>query len=119
MEPESSTYCTKIIFVRAGRCFKPLRTDQIVWIAAEGNYVHIHTTSERYTVRIALGALVELLAASELVRIHKSAAVNLFEVDRLENWFSGEMLVFLKNGLKLKMGRKYRQDLKLKVRFLV
>lgn len=119
MRVEAPAYCKEMVFVRSARSFKPLRTSDIVWICAEGNYVHIHTNAERYTVRVPLGTLIELLGSPFLVRIHKSAGVNLLEVERMENWFSGEMLVVLKNGQKLRMSRKYRQELKLQLRFLV
>ena len=56
-----------------------------------------------------------LINSTNIVRIHKSYAVNLFWVKEI---YKEELL--LRNGITLKIGKKYRQDvLKLSKEYLL
>ena len=107
-----------LLFIRVGKRVVPIATRQILWIAGAGNYARVHTTHGEYLARATLSSLVDLLDPSAFARIHKSTIVNLYEVAELRAWFSGEMLVVLKNGAQLKMSRKHRQELEQRLPFL-
>lgn len=88
-----------------------LRTDEIEWIAADGNYVRIHTAREEHLVRRTINELENTLNPDRFVRIHRSTIVNLDQVVRLSPAFSGTYYVHMKNGETLVLSRGYRTKL--------
>src|SRR5688572_6632709 len=92
-----------LLFVRSGKRLIPLKTREILWIGGAGNYARIHTEQGCYLVRATLTSLLEKLDEIEFLRIHKSTLVNVSAITELRSWFSGEMMVSLKNGVELKM----------------
>ena len=107
-----------LLFVKIGKRIVPVWTADIVWIAAAGNYVRLHTRTGTHLVRATLISLLEWLDAQRFVQIHKSVIVNLSAVVELQPWFSGEMRVVLEDGTMLKLSRTYRQLLETRIRFL-
>ena len=107
-----------LIMVKKGKTLVPVRPEQVLWIAAAGNYVSIHTDAESFTVRATLDSMLRTLRPDKFVRIHKSAVINLDALVELQPWFSGEMRVVLKDQTMLKLSRTYRQQLEKRLRFL-
>jgi two-component system, LytTR family, response regulator len=114
--PEETT--RKMLFVKAAGRFKPVANEDILWLEAAGNYTRIHTRTAQYTVRSTLVALLETLPADRFVRIHKSTVVNVNEIAFLESWFSGEMIVGLVDGTKLRMSRTFKTSFRARFPFL-
>src|SRR5262249_37478454 len=67
-----------------------VRTAEIDWVEAAGNYVKIHTGTRCHQVRDTLKALEAKLDPARFVRVHRSALVNVDSIQRLEPWFHGE-----------------------------
>lgn len=85
-----------------------VRTAEIDWIEAAGNYVKLHAGSRAPLVRETMSRLEETLDPGTFVRIHRSTIVNLDRVQEMEPWFSGEYLVTMADGTQLRMSRWYR-----------
>jgi two-component system, LytTR family, response regulator len=66
--------------VRVGRRIVVLRTAEVDWIEAEGNYARIHSGGRRYLLRQTLAGLEASLDPARFVRVHRSAIVS---VDRI------------------------------------
>ena len=106
------------MFIRANNRVIMLDMRDIKWFEAAGNYVKIHAAQNTYTVRQPLAEMEQLLNPSMFARIHRSTIVNLDHVKEFQPWFSGEMIVLMNDGTKLKLSRTYRQDFEARHRIL-
>ena len=88
-----------------------VRTVDIEWIEAYGNYVRLHTSEERALLRQPLRRLVEQLDPRRFCRIHRSAVVNLDCVEEMRPCETGDYVVQLRSGVRLKLSRVYRSEL--------
>lgn len=100
----------RLVVKSGGRVFF-LRTDEIDWIEAAGNYVRLHLSSESHLFRETMNALEARLDPQRFVRIHRSRIVNIERIQELQPWFNGEYAVILRNGTKLTLSRGYREKL--------
>jgi two-component system LytT family response regulator len=98
----------RLVIKSAGRVFF-VKTDEIDWIEAAGNYARIHVGSEAHLLRETMSALEEKLDGNKFVRIHRSTIVNLERIQELQPWFHGDYVVILRNGRQLTLSRGYRQ----------
>ncbi len=100
----------RLIVKSDGRLFF-LRTDEIDWIEAAGNYVRIHAGADVHLLRETMNAIEARLDAQMFMRIHRSRIVNMERVKELHPWFSGDFEVILRDGTKLMLSRRYRDKL--------
>ena len=99
------------IVVRTGGKVVFLRTDEILWVEAAGNYVRLHTTSEAHVLRESMKNMEAKLDPDMFVRIHRSAIVNVDRIRELQPWFHGEYVVILHDGTKLMASRVFADRL--------
>ncbi len=85
-----------------------LRTAEIDWVEASGNYVRIHARGTTHTMRSTLAAFQERLDPDRFLRIHRSIVVNLDRVREITPWFHGDYAVILRDGERLSLSRTYR-----------
>lgn len=88
-----------------------VRARDIQWVEAEDNYVRLHTAAGSSLLRQTLDHFLSRLDPRNFRRIHRSAIVNLDCVKEIQPWFSGDALVFLKDGTRLTLSRTYRGQL--------
>ena len=100
----------RFVIKSGGRVFF-VRTDEIDWIEAAGNYVKLHVGNDTHLFRETMNALEAQLPAETFYRIHRSHIVNIERVKELQPWFNGEYVVFLRNGTRLTLSRGYREKL--------
>jgi two-component system LytT family response regulator len=98
--------------VRSGDRYLIVRCDDILWVEADRNYVELHTASGSHRLRESLGALESRLKGGAFLRISRSALVRLDAVREVQPWFRGDYLVVLKDGHKLTLTRRYRDNFK-------
>src|SRR5262249_33746961 len=65
------------LMVKSGGRIYFVRIEEIDWIEAAGNYVHLHVGKDDHLLRESLSGLEKKLDPGEFVRIHRSAIVNL------------------------------------------
>ena len=80
-------------------------------LEADDNYVHVHTADQQYLLRRTLRDLLQQLGEQRFVRIHKSIAVNIAEIDSLAPLFKGDYELKLRSGKVLRLSRRYAADL--------
>jgi two-component system LytT family response regulator len=100
----------RMVVKSGGRLFF-LRSDEIDWVEAAGNYVRVHVGTESHLLRDTMNAIETRLNPDVFFRIHRSRIVNIERVKELQPWFNGEYVVILRNGTKLTLSRGYREKL--------
>ena len=82
-----------------------VRTKEIDWIEANGNYARLHVGVRTHEIRETLNVLERKLDPREFLRIHRSTIVNVRAIKEMHPWFHGYHLVLLQNGQELRMSR--------------
>lgn len=100
----------RLVIKSAGRLFF-LRTDEIDWVEAAGNYVKLHVGADEHLLRETMNGIEVKLDPDKFFRIHRSRIVNMERIKELQPWFNGEYVVILRNGTKLTLSRGYREKL--------
>lgn len=93
--------------IRIGNKREVIEPTAILWIESSRNHCTLHTTTSNFIVRKSLKSLIDALPKDEFVCIHKSFAVNLAEVKRIE---LKERTVFVRNT-PLPLGRNYVKEI--------
>ncbi|HXG86771.1 MAG TPA: LytTR family DNA-binding domain-containing protein [Vicinamibacterales bacterium] len=100
----------RMVVKSGGRVFF-LRTEEIDWIEAAGNYVRLHLGGESHLFRETMNNMEARLDTRRFVRIHRSRIVNTDRIKELQPWFNGEYVVVLQNATRLTLSRGYREKL--------
>jgi two-component system, LytTR family, response regulator len=107
---EERKYPERLIIKSSGRVFF-IRTEEIDWVEASGNYVKIHAKSEAHLLRESMKNMEAKLDPKTFVRIHRSAIVNIDRIKELEPWFHGEYIVIMRDGTRLTASRVFSDRL--------
>lgn len=107
-EPEKSPEI--LLIKKLGREFL-IKTADIEWVEASGNYANLHVRGSVYPMRITMDKLEKILPA-DFVRIHRSSIVNLQRVQQVQPLDSGDHEVTLLCGNTLTLSRRYRDNFK-------
>jgi two-component system LytT family response regulator len=99
------------LVVKAGGRVVFLRTEDVDWVEASGNYVRLHVGGEAHLLRESMKNMERRLDPSTFVRIHRSAIVNVDRIRELEPWFHGEYIVILRDGTRLTSSRVFSDRL--------
>lgn len=97
------------ILVKSSDRYFFLKSENIIWIEAAGNYVRVHSPAKNYLIRETMTNMEEKLDSDIFFRIHRSTIVNVDKVQEMEKWFHGDYRVVMENGDKLTMSRNYKQ----------
>jgi two-component system, LytTR family, response regulator len=100
----------RLVVKSGGRVFF-VRTADIDWIEAAGNYVKLHVGGETHLLRETMTAIEAQIDADLFFRIHRCHIVNIERVQELQPWFNGEYVVCLRSGARLTLSRGYREKL--------
>ena len=92
-----------------------LKTLEVDYIEAEGNYVRLHVKDESHLIRGTIAGMESRLDPSKFARIHRSQIVNIDRIRELKPWWHGEYHVVLKDGRQLTLSRSYRERLGINV----
>jgi two-component system, LytTR family, response regulator len=88
-----------------------VKTSEIDWIEAADYYACLHVGTRTHLLRRSMLELDEELDQTVFCRIHRSAIVNLDRIRGLKFNEDGEYEVQLENGNRLRVSRRYRQQL--------
>ncbi len=99
------------IAVKSGGYVHFVRTNDLQYVEAAGNYVRLHVSAKSYLLRETMNDIQAKLNPRQFVRIHRSTLVNVDAVKELQPWFGGSSVVILTDGTRLNMSRAFRSDL--------
>jgi two-component system LytT family response regulator len=91
--------------------FMFVRPEEVDWIAAAGDYVHLHMPGRRFLVRRTISDLDDSLDPASFARIHRSTIVNVDRIQEIRALPQGDYSVRLHDGTMLRMSRGYRRRL--------
>jgi two-component system, LytTR family, response regulator len=100
-----------VLAIRSGQRIVPVRTEEIDWVEAEGNYVRLHVGKTSHLLRETLASLEESLDPRRFRRIHRSTIVNLDRIRELQPWFRKDFKVILLDGSELTLSRSFADRL--------
>ena len=84
-----------------------IRTNDIDWIEADGNYLRLWTGDRSHLVRETMKAAEERLDAASFVRIHRSTIVAIDRIESIQAQDNGDYVVTMRGGAKLASSRGY------------
>lgn len=88
-----------------------LKTEEIDWVEAAGNYLRLHTGAAEHLLRETMNNLEARLDPECFWRIHRSTLVNVDRIRELQPLFHGDYVVILRDGKELTLSRTYRRQL--------
>lgn len=97
------------VLVRREGILHVIGSDEIICIEAQDNYVMLHTATGDWLLREALAALLDRLRHPDIVRTHRSHAVNLRHARALIPLANGDSEILLANDHRVPCSRTYRE----------
>jgi two-component system LytT family response regulator len=98
----------RIMVKTAGR-ISFLKTDEIDWIEAQGDYVRLYAQGRKFLIREKIGEMEQQFSGDRFVRIHRSTIVNVERIKEMQPLFYGEYAVILNDGTRLTLSRSFRE----------
>jgi len=84
-----------------------IKTTDIDWIEADGNYLRLWTGDRSHLVRETMKAAEERLDQASFVRIHRSTIVAIDRIASIQSQDNGDYLITMGGGAKLTSSRGY------------
>lgn len=84
--------------------------ETVVFVAADGNYVRLHTGEDVHEIRETMSGMTSKLDPAQFARIHRSFIVNRAHVARVLRKDGAAMTVLLSNGTEIPVGPNYRAE---------
>lgn len=103
-DKEAILQLNDFIFIKEHFRFIKIKTDDIQYLESSGNYVNIVCGSRKFVLRMQLGQILDKLVIKNLIRIHKSFAVNLLAISS----FTEQDVTIEK--LEIPIGRSYKEE---------
>ena len=91
------------VFIKDNYQFVRIPLADILFLEADNTYTTLFTPTRKYALRLTLGTVLERLRFAQLVRVHRSFAVN---IQRVESFSDSVATVA---GQAVPLGRQYRE----------
>lgn len=101
-------FTDRVLIKRDGRSFM-VRLADVQWVESSGNYVVLHSGKEKHQLRETLTNLESRLDPDRFVRIHRRMIVAVDAMRELQPWFGGDQVMILKDGVRLRVSRNFRE----------
>lgn len=85
--------------------------DDLVYIRAKGNYLHLYTKERHHVYRATLNTLETELDPKRFLRVHRSFIVNMMHVSSWRYTGNNEFIFIMANGDRLMSGRAFKEPL--------
>lgn len=88
-----------------------IRVADVDYFEAAANYVRIHVNGAKHLIRERISELAGHLDPETFARIHRSTIINVHRIKEVQPWFSGDAVVVLHSGQRVRLSRQYRPGL--------
>jgi DNA-binding LytR/AlgR family response regulator len=92
------------IYVKNNLQFIKIAVKDIQYLEADNNYVNLWTPERKFALRLSLSTMLEKIQCRNVVRIHRSYAVN---IERMSSFSESDVWV---EKIQLPLGRNYREE---------
>ena len=99
-------YASRLVARRGNRHYF-VRSADLEWLEAEGNYLRLHAAGATHLVRLTMKEAEARLDPAAFVRIHRSTMVALDRIASIEVGDSGEYVVTTTDGTRHQSSRSY------------
>ena len=82
----------------------------VMFIAADGNYVRVHTSAEVYEIRDTMSSMASKLNPAQFTRVHRSFVVSRNYVRAVVRKEGAAFCILLSNGVEIPVGPNYRSE---------
>lgn len=110
-EQADSLVIKDAIFIRDGSAFQKVKFADILYLESEHVYVRVHTIERKFLVRSSMQQFLEYLNPKKFLRIHRSYAIN---IDQLQTIHADHVMI---NLMELPVSKNYREALFCRVQF--
>ena len=84
--------------------------ERVIFMAADGNYVRIHTEGDVHEIRDTMSGMTSNLDPAQFARIHRSFIINRAYVTSVLRKEGAALCVRLTNGVEIPVGPNYRTE---------
>jgi two-component system LytT family response regulator len=88
-----------------------VKTSEIDWVEAAGDYVTLHVGKKAWLLRETIADMERRLEKKGFTRIHRSTIVNTERIGEMRPLDNGEYRLVLRDGTELKLSRSHRYHL--------
>lgn len=103
-DKETILQLNDFIFIKQNYRFVKLKTDDIQYIESANNYINIIASSQKFALRLQMNELLENLIFKNIVRIHRSYAVN---INAISSFNDQEVVI---GKIELPIGKNYKDE---------
>jgi two-component system, LytTR family, response regulator len=107
MDPWQSPGETRVAVKSGGRT-QWVDVNEIDWIEASGDYVTLHVGSRLHMIHESMHRMERRLDPTRFARIHRSTIIALSRIQSLGLLPTRDALVTLRNGVELRVSRRFR-----------
>jgi len=111
IERDGAQAAGRQFFVRTGTRVEIVPEEAVLWFAAAGDYVELHTATETHLVRATMRSLEGSLDPAVFIRIHRSRIVRWVQIAELATLDNGDYRVTLRDGSEHRSSRAYARRL--------
>lgn len=101
----SPNQCLERIVVKTGQKIKIIPVADLIYLAADDDYVRIHTTDGAFLKNKTMAVFEQELDPAAFLRVHRSYIVRLDAIARLEPYEKDSYIAVLKNGDKISVSK--------------
>ncbi|QQR88269.1 MAG: response regulator transcription factor [Flavobacteriales bacterium] len=106
----NSEYTETIVIRERGREWR-VGVDDLVFMRAEGNYLHLQLKDKHHLYRMTMNAVETELDPSRFLRIHRSYIINMAHVRSHRYSGNNEFIFSMNNGERIVSGRSYKEHI--------
>lgn len=102
---QNSTPRNERVVVKTGNKIKIIPVNDIIFLAADDDYVKIHTMEGSFLKNKTMGYFEKMLGEDNFVRVHRSYIVKINEITRIDPYERESHLAILKSGEKIPVSK--------------
>ncbi len=107
----ANTKPLKQLVIKSSASIRIIPTDDIEWLAANGNYVDIHHQGTKHLLRGSLKTVLSYLPKSQFIQVHRGVAVRFSMIREIKTLDDERSILTLSNNLELPVGKSFKQRL--------
>ncbi|MDI6025405.1 LytTR family DNA-binding domain-containing protein [Corticibacterium sp. UT-5YL-CI-8] len=103
---------SQTLWVKSNGVHHRIKVESVAYIQAERDYVRLHVAGQSHLISRSISAMESSLAPLGFLRIHRSTLVCRDAVIRMEQGRHGALVLRLRDGTELRVGRSYAANLR-------